>query len=141
MFILASDFFEKTVNAYLKLEIRLVCKEFLAFKHVFIVFSKHIRWLFVFVHHKSWKLVFKTEFLVHNIDLNLSWQVEINGYCNVKKIVLNVKYFRFLMCKNNLHYILRSHCLIYTMLRSYSKQLFFCTIKYNLAKIHQCWRS
>ena len=38
MYILASDFFKKTINTYLKLEIRVVCREFLAFKYVFIVF-------------------------------------------------------------------------------------------------------
>ena len=32
MYILASDVFEKTINTYLKLEIRVVCREFLAFK-------------------------------------------------------------------------------------------------------------
>ena len=37
MYILASDFFEKTINKYLKLEIRVVCREFSAFQYVFIV--------------------------------------------------------------------------------------------------------
>ena len=34
MYILASDFFEKTINTFLKIEIRVVCREFLAFKYV-----------------------------------------------------------------------------------------------------------
>ena len=34
-------FGKKTINTYLKLEIRVVCVEFLAFKYEFIVFSKH----------------------------------------------------------------------------------------------------
>ena len=38
MYILASDFFEKEKNTYLKLEIRVVCKEFLAIKYVFSFF-------------------------------------------------------------------------------------------------------
>ena len=38
MYILASIFFQKTINMYLKLEIRVACWEFLAFKYVVIVF-------------------------------------------------------------------------------------------------------
>ena len=38
MYIIASDFFEKDDKYYLKLEIHVVCREFLAFKYVFIVF-------------------------------------------------------------------------------------------------------
>ena len=52
MYILASVFFKKTKNLYLKLEIRVVWREFL----------KQNRWLFLFVHQKSWKLAFKTGF-------------------------------------------------------------------------------
>ena len=33
---LASDFFKKIINMYLKLEIRVVCRKWLAFKDVFI---------------------------------------------------------------------------------------------------------
>ena len=33
MYILASDFFEKDDNTYSNLEIRVVCREFLAFKY------------------------------------------------------------------------------------------------------------
>ena len=43
MYILASDFFsKKTINTYLKLEIRDLCREFLAFKYL-LFFSKQIR--------------------------------------------------------------------------------------------------
>ena len=51
MDILAFDFFEKTINTYLKLEICvvLVRREFLAFKYIFIVFLNK----FIYVHHKS----------------------------------------------------------------------------------------
>ena len=38
MYILASVFSKKTINTYLKLEIRVACREFLAFKYVVIVF-------------------------------------------------------------------------------------------------------
>ena len=41
MYILASDFFEKDDKYVLKLEIRVVCREFLAFKYVFIVFLRN----------------------------------------------------------------------------------------------------
>ena len=35
MYILLSDLFEKEINTYLKLEIRVVCREFLAFRYFF----------------------------------------------------------------------------------------------------------
>ena len=38
MYILASDFFENDDKYYLKLEIRVVCWDFLAFKYTFNVF-------------------------------------------------------------------------------------------------------
>ena len=38
MYILSSDFFEKEINTFLKLEIRFVCREFLTFKSVIFVF-------------------------------------------------------------------------------------------------------
>ena len=42
MYILASIFFFlKTINTYLKLEIRVACREFLAFKYVVIVFFRN----------------------------------------------------------------------------------------------------
>ena len=41
MYKLASFFFsKKTINSYLKLEIHVVCREFVAFKYVVIVFFK-----------------------------------------------------------------------------------------------------
>ena len=52
---------------------RNACREFLALNAYF---SKEIRWLFTKIHPKSWKLVFKTGFLVHNIHLILLGQVE-----------------------------------------------------------------
>ena len=55
-------FSKKTIDTYLKLEDRAVCRLFLAFKYVFIVFLKQIRRLFIFVHPKSSKLAFKTGF-------------------------------------------------------------------------------
>ena len=37
MYILASDFFfNKTINMYLKIESRVVCREFLAFKYLYL---------------------------------------------------------------------------------------------------------
>ena len=38
MYILTSVFSKKTINTYLKLEIPVACREFLAFKYVVIVF-------------------------------------------------------------------------------------------------------
>ena len=43
LYILASDFSTKMINAYLKLEIRVVCREFLAFKYYFYVFYEHLK--------------------------------------------------------------------------------------------------
>ena len=40
MYILASDVFKKTIKTYLKLEICVVCSEFLAIRYVFIIFFK-----------------------------------------------------------------------------------------------------
>ena len=40
MYILASVFFLKMINTYLKLEIRVACWEFLAFKYEVIVFFR-----------------------------------------------------------------------------------------------------
>ena len=46
MYILASVFFEKDDKYVLLQEIRVPCREFLAFKYVLIVFFKQNRWLF-----------------------------------------------------------------------------------------------
>ena len=97
----SNRFFSKmTINTYLKLEILVVCREFLAFKYVFVIFSKQIWWLFIFVYQKSWKLAFKTGFSVHNIYLYLCWQVEDDKWilCSWKTYV-KCAYFRFLMYK------------------------------------------
>ena len=40
MYIKTSNFFEKDDKYYLKLEIRVVCRKFLAFKYVFIIKKK-----------------------------------------------------------------------------------------------------
>ena len=63
-------------------------------------FSKKIRWLFLFVHQKSWKLAFNTGFSVHNIHLYFCSQVENTKWilCR-RKMVLNVQYLRFLIYK------------------------------------------
>ena len=37
LYIFVSDFFKKTINTYLKLEICVMCREFLAFKYAFVV--------------------------------------------------------------------------------------------------------
>ena len=63
MYILASDFFLKTINTYLKLEIRVVCRGFLASKYVFIVFfqNKPDDYLYLYIRNlensplKPWK--------------------------------------------------------------------------------------
>ena len=46
MYILASDFFEKDENTYLKLEIRVVCREFLAW---FPLFNLGYPWLYLVI--------------------------------------------------------------------------------------------
>ena len=43
MYVLASEFFRKDNKYHLKLEICVVCRKFLAFKYIFIVFTKQIR--------------------------------------------------------------------------------------------------
>ena len=80
MYISASYFFlKKMINTYSNLEIRVVCGEFLAFKfkYVIIVFSKQIRWLFIFVF----------------VLVDSKWIL-----CS-RKMVLNGAYLRFLMYK------------------------------------------
>ena len=85
-------FFRKDDKYYLKLEIRVMCREFLALKYVFIFFSKQIRWLFIFVHRKSWKLALKTGFSINNIHLYLCWQEENTKWIlSCRKLVWNVR--------------------------------------------------
>ena len=65
------------MNVYLKLEIRVVCREFLAFKYLITDFFETNQMIIdIFVHKKSQKLAFKTGFSVHNIHLYLCGQVE-----------------------------------------------------------------
>ena len=44
MYIIASDLFQKTMNAYLRLEIPFVWGKCLAFKYVFFVFYEHVEY-------------------------------------------------------------------------------------------------
>ena len=46
MYILASVFFQKDGNTYLKLEIRVVCREFLAFSYRFFETKQMIIYIF-----------------------------------------------------------------------------------------------
>jgi len=62
MYILASVFWKQTTNTYLKLEIRVVCREFLAFKYVVIGNLENSD--------------LNLGFSVHNIHLYLCWQVK-----------------------------------------------------------------
>ena len=76
-----------------------MCREFLAFKYVFIVFSKQNMWLSIFVYQKSWKLAL-TSFSVHNIHFYLWWQVEYTqGILCYRKIGVKCAYLRFLINK------------------------------------------
>ena len=65
MYILASV----TINTYLKLEIRVVSREFLALNTYLSFFSKQIRLLFIFVHQKFWKLAFRNGFSRYTISI------------------------------------------------------------------------
>ena len=76
------------ILAYLKLEIRVVCREFLAFKYVFIVFFETNQMIINIC--TSEILLFK-QVSVYNNNLNLFWRYRLlNGYCVVEKQVLNV---------------------------------------------------
>ena len=64
-------------NKYLKLEIRVVWREFIAFEYIFIIIFKTNQILiYIFVNQIFFNPTFKTGFLVHNNHLNLSGQVE-----------------------------------------------------------------
>ena len=94
MYILASFFsLEKDDKYVFKARNSFVCREFLAFKYVFIIFFREKR--DDYLHQKSWKLAFKISFSVHNIHLYLCWHVE-----NTKCV-----YLRFLMYKKDLSHI------------------------------------
>ena len=84
MYFVASDLFRKNDKYVSKTKICIVCVEFFCL-HIF-QFSKQLRWLFLFVHQKSWKHTFKISFSVHNIILYLCWQVE-----NTKRMLCSQK--------------------------------------------------
>ena len=61
MYILASVFFKKTINTYLKLEICVACREFIAFKYVFILFffpNKTDDYLYLYIRNLENSFVF-----------------------------------------------------------------------------------
>ena len=65
MYILAPTFFEKDDNMYLKLEIRVVCRELLVFKylHIYCFFFPKISLIIYICNQKSRKLAFKAGIL------------------------------------------------------------------------------
>ena len=87
-------------HTYLELEISVVCREFFCFWISIYCFLQTIRWLFIFVHQKSWKQMFKTIFLVLNIHLFLCGQKynTIWILCS-RKICVKCLYLRFPMYK------------------------------------------
>ena len=96
MYILASDFFIKS-NKYV-FKARNWCCVWGIFKTLnkyLSCFAKQIRWSFIFVHHKWWKLAFKTGFSVHYIHLYLCGQVENTKWilCS-RKIGVKCAYLR-----------------------------------------------
>ena len=100
---------------YLKPKIRVVCTEFLTFKYVF------IRWLFIFLQQKSWKLSFKTSYLVHNIHLYLCGHEENTKWilCS-REIGVKYAYLRFLTKSIN------CNCIFFTQIWFYFKCLLIC---------------
>jgi len=81
-------FWKQTTNTYLKLEIRVVCREFLAFKYVVIGNLENSD--------------LNLGFSVHNIHLYLCWQVkDTKRILCCRKIGVNCAYLRFLMYKKN----------------------------------------
>ena len=97
MYILASDFSEKTTNTYSKLENRVVCRVFLVFKYVFIVFFAKKQLLIYICTLKILKIVFKTSLSVHNINMYLCGQVENTKLilCSQKKGSILYLYLNF----------------------------------------------
>ena len=66
MYILASDFSKKEINTYLKLEIRDVCREFLAFNDVPIYRFFETKQMIIYIFTSEiLKLAFKIGFSVH----------------------------------------------------------------------------
>ena len=66
MYFLASDSFEKEI---------LVCRKFLAFKYVSIVFIRYKSDDYLYLYTRNLEN-FETGFSVHNINLYFCWQVE-----------------------------------------------------------------
>ena len=98
MYILASVFFsKKTINTYLKLEIRVACREFLAFKYVVIVYFETKQMIIYICTLK----ILKTRVSVRNIRLYLCWQVEDTKWILCcRKIGVKCAYLRFLIYKD-----------------------------------------
>ena len=104
MYVLASEFFQKDNKYYLKLEICVVCREFLAFKYVFIFFSrnKSDNYLYLYfrnIKNSRLKLVFRYTISICMVE-NTKWIL-----CCRKIVInhLNVQYLRFLMHKTVLY--------------------------------------
>ena len=75
---------------YLRLKFQVVLGKFLAFETILMIIY--------IAHQNSLKPAFNPGFSVHNNHLNLFGHMSIlNGYCVVKKQVLNVVYLRILM--------------------------------------------
>ena len=94
---------KKTMNTF-NLRLKIACWEFFSLKYIFLSFSKQMRWLFMFVHQKSWKLTFKTGLSVHNIHLNLCGQVENSKWilCSRKTGVKYIYIKIYDVCTNNI---------------------------------------
>ena len=85
MYILVSDFFEIDYRYYLKLEIRVVCREFLAFKNL--IFMKNTI-------NKYLKLEFLALY-VHIYSLICDLGISINTYSNFKMCVVLGEFLAF----------------------------------------------
>ena len=86
-------YFEKKINIYLKLEIRVVCREYIH-KYIFIVFFEKHQMIFYICKSETLKLL--NLFSVNNIHLNLCGQVKNSKWilCRQKTGVKRV-YLRF----------------------------------------------
>ena len=84
MYIVASVFFsKKTINTYLKLKIRVACREFLAFNYLVIVF-------FVIRNLENTRLKPVFRYAIF-ICICVDRKRILNGYCVVEKLMLNVR--------------------------------------------------
>ena len=94
MYILASDFFEKDYKYVFKLEIRVRCSEFLAFKYVFLFFrNRSDDYLYLYMRNLKNSL-FGTQYPFLFVLDGTKWIL-----CCRKMVVLNVQYLRFLKYK------------------------------------------